>query len=229
MNHETVDVTYQQHELVGAELQAPFAMAEFNETLPLTADYVFPTTPLPIPPAIPDAHRATITSVEARHYENEKGTVALVVHLTSLDVPTLDTEYQIFVPKLFAENIKVDPTTLPDEVDNKQRTVYRMSIASEDGTAKLQKLRKLAADAGRTIDGVGIARPSANIDEYAENHSKLLMGLQVVFYRDADKRDENSEFANRLRVKGILSIEDVMLGKKERFLKKYKKMWLLEQ
>jgi hypothetical protein len=51
----------------------------------------------------------------------------------------------------------------------------------------------------------------------------------VVFYREADKRDENSEFANRLRVKGIFSLEDVMLGKKERFLKKYKKMWEPEQ
>ena len=217
----------QQNETVGAELEAPVEITEFTETSSLTADDVFASNPLPVPPAIPDAHRATITGVEARHYENDKGTVALVVHLRSLDVPTFDAEFQIFLPKLFAENIKVDPNTLPDEPSNKQRTVYRMRIASADGTATLQKLHTLAEKAGRTIANVGITRPSTNIDEYAENHSKLLIGLEVVFYRATDKHNENPEFANRLRVKGVMSVEDAM--NKPKLLKKYKKMWLPEE
>jgi hypothetical protein len=211
-------------ESVSSELQAPVEIAEFT-TPSLTADDVFPTDPLPVPPATPDAHRATITAVEARHYENDKGTVSVVVYLRSLDVPTLATEFQIFLPKLFAENIKVDPKTLPDEPDDKQRTVYRMHVASEDGRATLQKLRKLAADAHRTVEGVGITGPSTNIDEFAENHSKLLTGLECVLYRATDKSAENTEFANRLRVKGILSIDDAMNIKKSKFLRGYKKMW----
>ncbi len=206
-------------EIVGTELQAPVEITEFTETSFLTADDIFPTNPLPVPPAIPDAHRATIISVEARHYDNEKGTISLVVHLTSLDVPSLQTEFVIFLPKLFAENIKVDPTTLPDELGNKQKTVYRMRVASADGRSTLQKLRKLADDAGRTIYSVGITRRSTNIDEYAENLSKLLIGLEVVFYREPDK---DGEFTHRLRVRGIMPIDTVS---KPKLLKKYQKAW----
>ena len=206
-------------EIVGTELQAPVEITEFTETSFLTADDIYATTPLPVPPAIPDAHRATITFVEARHYDNEKGTVSLVVHLTSLDVPSLQTEFQIFLPKLFAENIKVDPNTLPDEIGNKQRTTYRMHVASADGRATLQKLLKLADDAGRTVYSVGITRRSTNIDEYAENLSKLLIGLEVVFYREPDK---DGEFTHRLRVRGIMPIDTVS---KPKLLKKYQKAW----
>jgi hypothetical protein len=206
-------------EIVGTEFQAPVETTEFTETSLLTADDIFPANPLPVPPAIPDAHRATIISVEARHYDNEKGTVSIVVHLTSLDVPSLQTEFEIFLPKLFAENIKIDPNTLPDELGNKQRTVYRMRVASADGRSTLQKLRKLAEEAGRTIYSVGITRPSSNIDEYAENHSKLLTGLEVVFYREPDK---DGEFTHRLRVRGIMPIDTVS---KPKLLKKYQKAW----
>lgn len=208
-------------EAVSTELQAP---VEITDPAPsLTADDVFPTDPLPVPPATPDAHRATITAVEARHYENGKGTVALVVHLHSLDIPTVETEFQIFLPKLFVENIKVDPKTLPDVDGNKQRTVYRMHVASEDGRATLQKLRMLAHKANRTVENVGITAPSTNIDEFAENHNKLLSGLECVFFRSPEKSAENTEFANRLRVKGILSIDDAMT--KAKLLRGYKKMW----
>jgi hypothetical protein len=199
---------YETTETVGMELQAP---VEISEPAPsLTADDIFPTAPLPVPSAIPDAHMAIINSVELRRYENGKGTVALVVHLESKDVPTLQTEFLIFLPKLFVENIKVDPNSLPDEPENKQQTVYRMRIASKDGTATLQKLRKLAQDAHRSVESVGITGPSTNVDEFAENHSKLLSGLECVFYRATEKSAENTEYANRLRVKGILSVEDAM-------------------
>jgi hypothetical protein len=185
----------------------------------LTVDDIFAVNPLPVPPAIPDAHRGVINDVAAEHYDNAKGTVSFIVSLTSLDVPSLETKYEIFLPKMFAENIKVDPNTLPDEPGNKQRTVYRMHVASADGRATLQKLRKLAADAGRTAYGVGITQPAANIDEYAENMSKLLTGLEVVFFRSPD---DNPDYANRLRVKGIMPIDTVY---KTKFLKKYQKAW----
>jgi hypothetical protein len=214
------EVMHIQSETVTTDLNAPLESAEFKP-LPLTADVIFPTNPLPVPPAIPDAHRAVIKGVEARHYNNEKETVSIVVHLTSLDNPALETEFQVFVPKLFAENIKVDPSTLPDEPGNKQRTVYRMHVSSEDGRATLQKLRRLASDAQRTIESVGITKASTNIDEFAENHSKLLTGLEVVFFRDVDSG--NPEFANRLRVKGIVSMAQV--EKKPKLLKKYVKAW----
>src|SRR5262245_33901697 len=104
---------YEQQEVVGAEFQAPLEITD--PTPSLTADDVFPTDPLPVPPAIPDAHRAIINSIELRRYDNGKGTVALVVHLQSQDIPTLQTEFPIFLPKLFVENIKVEPNSLPDE------------------------------------------------------------------------------------------------------------------
>jgi hypothetical protein len=208
-------------ETVGTELQAPVEITE--PTPSLTADDIFPTEPLPVPPAIPDAHRAVINAVELRHYDNGKGTVALVIHLQSQDIPTLQAEFPIFLPKLFVENIKVDPNSLPDQPENKQRSVYRMHIASEDGRATLQKLRKLAKDAHRSVESVGITAPSTNIDEFAENHSKLLSGLECVFYRATEKSAENTEYAHRLRVKGILSVEEAM--KVPKFLRSYKRMW----
>src|SRR5262245_25450747 len=67
---------YEQQEVVGTGLQVPVEIAEFAPSL--TADDVFPTDPLPVPPAIPDAHKATINGVEVRRYDNGKGTVALV-------------------------------------------------------------------------------------------------------------------------------------------------------
>jgi hypothetical protein len=217
-------MTLEGTEIVGTEFQTPVEIAESAPSL--TADEVFPTDPLPLPPAIPDAHRAAITGVEVRRYENEKGTVSLVVHLISLDIPTLATEFEIFLPKLFVEDIKVDPTTLPDEDGNKQRTVYRMHVASEDGRATLQRLRKLAADAHRTIEGVGITQPSTDIETFAENHSKLLTGLECVFYRATDSNGDNSEFANRLRVKGILPYDAVNKPPKVLAKMKCRKMWL---
>ena len=52
-----------------------------------------------------------------------------------------------------------------------------------------------------------------------------LYGLEVVFYRASDKRDENSEFGSRLRVKGIVNSDIVNNPNK---LKNYQKMWLPE-
>src|SRR5581483_73497 len=96
-----------------------------EESLPensalVSDDDVFATSELEVPPAIPDAHRATIQGVELKRYDNEKGTVSLVVNLQSIDVPTLDTTYEIFLPKGFVEDINVDAASLPEEEGNKQ-------------------------------------------------------------------------------------------------------------
>lgn len=202
-----------------AEEPLPVQEEQQPETF-ITDDDVFATAELPVPPAIPDAHRATIEGVELKRYDNEKGTVSVVVNLRSLDVPTLETNYEVFLPKGFAENTDVNPTELPEEEGNKQQSSYRIGVSNSDGTASLQQLRALAKESGRTAAAVGITKKYTNIDEFADNHSKLLSGLEVVFFRRPDGGDD-PRFKNRLKVKGIVSIAE--LNNAKSFLYKAKK------
>lgn len=184
-------------------------------------DDVFATSELEVPPAIPDAHRATIEGVELKRYDNEKGTTSLVVNLRSLDNAALETQYEIFLPKGFAEDINVDAASLPEEEGNKQQSSFRIGVANSDGTASLQELRKLAKEAGRTAGAVGITKKAENIEEFADNHSKLLTGLEVIFLRRPDGGDD-PRFKNRLKVKSIVSLQEL---NKPKAFKKYAKAW----
>jgi len=187
----------------------------------VTDDDVFATSELEVPPAIPDAHRGTIEGVELKRYENEKQTVSIVVNLRSQDVPTLDSSLEIFLPKGFVENIHVDASSLPEEEGNKQQSSFRIGVANSDGTATLQELRALAKEQGRTAGQVGITKKAETIEEFVDNHSKLLTGLEVIFLRRPDGGDD-PRFKNRLRVKSVVSISQLNNPKA---FKKYQKAW----
>lgn len=80
------------------------------------AEDVFDTPELEVPKTPPDAHRATITSVTGRHLSNDKQTAIISINLTSIDVPTLETSMDIFVPKGFEENIALRKQVRPRDV-----------------------------------------------------------------------------------------------------------------
>lgn len=182
-------------------------------------DDILATPELVTPPATPDAHRAVIQSVSLERFDNEKQSVAIKIVLQSLDNASVEETYSIFLPKMFAENIAVDPNTLPEEEGNNQRFQYRIGISNTTKDATLQNLRALAYKAGRTTQGM--AAPT-NIEEYVEVHNALLSNLEVVFTRQPDTKAEDPRFRNRLRVNRIVGTDVVGNAKQ---LKKYVKRW----
>src|SRR6185369_9988021 len=87
------------------------------------ADDFFDTPAIEVPKTAPDAHRATITEVTLRRLNNDKETAVISIGLVSRDVPTLETSLDVFVPKVWEQNIGLggafDAATLPEEEGNK--------------------------------------------------------------------------------------------------------------
>lgn len=183
-------------------------------------DDILSTTELEAPRAVPEAHRGEINGVTVERFDNEKGTVALNVHLKSLDVPALDSEnYRIFLPKGFADNIFVDPNTLPSEEGNDQRKQYSIGISNTDKTATIQELRRIAYEQNRSTQGL---EPPTDIDSFAGVLSQLFTGVEVIFTRRPDTKAEDPRFRNKLRVTSILNPN---VRHNPKALKKYVKMW----
>ena len=192
------------------------------------SDDPFATSELPVPPAQPDAHRGRITGVTLETFES--GSSAVKVSLQSTDVPTLETNMMVFLPRAFVEDIAVDATHLPEEEGNKQQTSFRIGVANSDGTATLQELRKLCKDEqgnwlpGRTPTELGLTK-ATDIASFVENHNKMLSGLDVIFYRKPDAGEGvDPRFKNQLRVRGIVAVSN---ADNPKFLKKgnYLKLW----
>lgn len=191
-----------------------------NEAAGLQDD-VLSTTELAAPKAEPDAHRAVINGVTLERYDNEKESVAMKFSVTSTDVPTLDQEYSLFLPKMFVENIHVDPNQLPSEEGNNQKFQYTLGIANDTKDATLQQLRRIAYEQGRSV-AQGTPTPTT-IEEYTELFNNLLTGINVVFTRRTDKKADDPRFRNRLKVSNFYSPTIVNSAKS---LKNYRKMWL---
>jgi hypothetical protein len=177
---------------------------------------ILATPELETPPAEPDAHRGVIDAITFEKFDS--GSSAMKLHLTSLDA-AFSTDYLVFLPKAFVEDINVDPSTLPAEEGNNQRSQYTINIANSTKDAELQNLRAIAFEAGRSTEGM--TKPT-NIEEYVQLHNDLLAGVNVIFTRRPDLKAEDPKFRNRLRVKRILS-EQVQF--KAKSLKGYRKMW----
>lgn len=189
-----------------------------NEAAGLQDD-ILSTPELAAPKAEPDAHVGVINGVTIERFDNEKQSVALKFSLTSRNVPTLDQEYSLFLPKQFAENINVDPTTLPAEEGNNQKQQYAIGIANDTKDATLQVLRRIAYEQGRSLQGM--QRPT-NLEEFVDVLNALLSGVEVVFVRRPDKKADDPRFRNRLRVQGFYAPSVVNNPK---MLKNYRKMW----
>lgn len=197
-----------------------------EQVIEQTGEDFFQTPEIQVPAAPPDAHRAVITSVTSKHLNNDKQTAVISVNLTSRDVPTLETSLDIFVPKVYEENIglgaKFDPSSLPEEEGNKQQTSFRMGIANSEKTATMQKLYAIAKEAGRDPGELGCKRNPSNLDEYVDNYNKLLQGVEVVMLR-RERGGDDPAFKHQLNVRDIVSSSEPETNPKR--FKKYQKAW----
>lgn len=175
----------------------------------------FSTPELTVPKTPPDAHRGVVTSVTSKILNNDKQTAVISVNLVSQNVPTLETSMDIFLPKMFEENIgagsKFDVLSMPEEEGNKQQTNYRMGIANSDKTATLQLLvfnkDSVARAANRDPVDLDLKKNPQNLDEYTENLNKMLQGVECIFLR-RERGGDNPAFAHQLQVREILPADE---------------------
>ena len=189
-------------------------------------DDFFDTPAIEVPKTPPDAHRATITAVTLKRLNNDKETAVIVVSLVSRDVPTLETSLDVFVPKVWVENIGLggafDAATLPEEEGNKQQTSYRMGIGNSERTATMQRLYKIARDAGKDPIELGLDRKPQSLEAYVENYNKLLQGIDVIFLR-RERGGDDPAFSHQLQVRDVLSATEAETNPKR--FRKYQCAW----
>jgi hypothetical protein len=198
---------------------------EVLEMSSVVDDDVLSTPELETPPAVPDAHRGVIDSVSETTFET--GTTAIVIGLRSLDTGA-EQEYKIFPPQEFVTDfaaVTANPASLSDAVpagkkqSPKQR--YAAVVANSDKDAELQRLRAIAAEAGRTT--AGLAKPTT-FAEFIGVLNTLLSNVEVIFTRTADEKNENPAYRKRLNVNRI---HGPSILSSPKALKKYKKAWEL--
>lgn len=190
----------------------------------------FSTPEAPVVATPPDAHQGTIESVTLDHLNNDKQTAIIRIGLKSRNVP-LEGTLDVFVPKGyetggFEDGFTVD--SLPevdcgkgDPRNDKQQSSYRMSIANSEKTAVLQVLQSIARANGRTAKSLGLDKPT-NLEEFVEAHSKLLVGLDVIFTR-REKGGDDPAFAHQLQIKRIWPGDAAEVSPKA--FKKYVRAW----
>jgi hypothetical protein len=204
-------------ELIQEPTEGEMAQAAKSAEGDLFAEMLPDTPVLVVPPPTPEAHRATITGVTRE--DASTGSVGIKISLTSMD-SGLETDYTIWPPKAFVDDIKVDPTTLSDDpVPGKKQSPkerYGAIVRNSTKTAELQKLLALASEADRHASQV----PN-EFDTFVALLDELLSGLPVVFTRTVEKNSDPA-FGNRLKVKTIESISTADNPKK---FKKYEKKW----
>lgn len=178
---------------------------------------VLSTPALTLPPTPAEAHQGKIDGVTFDQFES--GASAFTFAVSSQNVPSVSDTIRVFLPKGWAENIHVDPTTLPAEEKNNQQQQYAIGISNSDHTATLEEVRRIAYEQGRTTEG--FAAPNT-VEEYAEVLNSLLVGVDIVFTRRPNVKAEDPRFRNRLQGSGILNPNVVNNPK---MLKKYVKLW----
>lgn len=200
-----------------------------TETFALQSD-ALDTPELKPPAATKDKHRGLVTYFKYEVLQGKdsgKQTPVFRIGLKSLD-RNFDTKYTIFVPKMFAENIHIDPSTLPEEEGNNQRKRYAIDISNSKKTANLQRIRQFAQEQGRTLTadvvesllGDGRTAPDT-IQEYALLVNEQIKGMEVVFFRKPQKSDD-PRYDGNLEVAGIANISAANDPNK---LKDYRAAW----
>ena len=178
---------------------------------------MFPDTPeLVVPPTDPEAHRGTITGVTRE--DASTGSVGIKIALTSTDTG-LQTDYTIWPPIEFVEDIKVDPTTLSDEPrpGKKQspKERYGQVVRNSTKTGEIQRLLQLAAEQDRHA-----TKQPEDFDDFVAMMDQLLSGVLVVFTRKVEKAQEG--FSPRLKVS---TIENITTADNPKKFKKMIKRW----
>ena len=92
-----------------------------DEMVEQQQDDFFQTPELVVPASAPDAHRAVVTSVTSKVLNNDKQTCVISINLRSLDLPTLETSLDIFVPKGYEEGIALGAAFNPSELPARSR------------------------------------------------------------------------------------------------------------
>lgn len=201
-----------------------------KEVEEVTGEDFFSTPEIAVPATPPDAHRAVVTSVTSKHLNNDKQTLVISVNLTSRDVPTIETSLDIFVPKMYEENIalgaKFDPSTLPAEQGNNQAFSYKLGIANSERTAALQRYvfnpDSIARKAGRDPIDLGLIRNPQTVDEYVGNLNKMLEGVECIMLR-RERGGDDPAFAHQLQVRDLVPADEAETNPKR--FKKYVKAW----
>lgn len=186
------------------------------------AESFFDAPAIEVPPAVPEAHRATVTSVEGKVINDNW--VKVQVNIVSRDVPTVERSMEILIPKAytdsFASGAKFDPTTLPSNA----QTSYRIGTSNSDYTATLQTLvfnvagartnsagkqitvkDSVARQCGRSLSDLGISKPRS-FEDYVDAINKMLQGLEVIALLK-ERGGNDPAFSHRLEVKEILAAD----------------------
>ena len=176
---------------------------------------LFPSTPPPKKAAPqPDAHEGRVNGVTLLSGEGANGAwAALKISLSSVN-EAFDTDFTVFLPKLYAANPQVDAETLPtgeivvdpesgrSYTKGNQREEYAKVVRNSAGDGVIETLFAIAASQG-LVQGEFAAPTSAQ--GLADVLNSLTVGAKVIFTRSADKNPRNPEFAGQLRVRRILN------------------------
>jgi hypothetical protein len=160
------------------------------------------TSELDSPARKPDAHRGRVIEIQEHHSEN-KGTPAIRILLHSDDAD-FDGRMDVYVPRPFEEDIHVDPRELSKVKDEEAGTSneqmqYAMSIHNKRNDATIDKLRMIAKEEGRSLEGY-----EGSVDtfaDYIQALNTLCADLPLIFFRRP--RKDNPNF---LEVHDFLSI-----------------------
>ena len=150
------------------------------------------TSELDSPARKADAHRGRITGV-VEHHSEQKGTPAIRILLHSDDAD-FDGRQDIYVPRPFEDNIRVDPRELSKVKDEEAGTSneqlqYAMSIHNKRNDAVIDKLRAIAKGEGRSLDGY--AEPMETFTDFIAALNTLFADMPVIFFRRPRKDNPN--------------------------------------
>lgn len=193
---------------------------------------VFATPVIEVPPSQPDAHRAVINGVILKHIDSRENWPVIEIELTSIDVPTIQDKIAVFVPKGFEEHVdqgtKFDTKTLPQVKGSfwtEEQTMFARNIANGDNAAVLQTLvfnqDSVARRSGRDPIELGLKKPT-NLEEYTENISKMLIGLECIVTR-RERGGDDPAFKHQLQMKRIFAADEYERNPK--FFRKYVLAW----
>jgi hypothetical protein len=149
------------------------------------------------------------------------GTKWLEFKLTSQDTGAEFTQ-NVFLPKPFAENPRINPTDLaavpPEGKKMSERDQYAANVANNKfteakdealrarvGDAVIQNYLYLAAKQGRTPTPGSID----TLEDYANLLNSRIAGIDGVILLGPEREDPDSQFGARLEVKRFIGVDDV--------------------
>lgn len=172
-----------------------------------------PDTPELAPPSRQaDAHRVQVAGVTL--LVRESGDSIYRIALVSQDTGATIND-DLWLPRGYAENVKVDPTSLPESENfaENQRGKYASTIHNSKNTATLDRYFSYAYAQGHTDFSSYQAATDAN--SVAEALNEILSGTDLIIVRKPQKK--NPDFLN------IASRADISEEANPKFLNRLEK------